>query len=374
MPFVSRAALGAEFMDMTSKRLLRQPEPQYIYAQLWKMALNASFPVPGGSLGWRAPDIGSPGAPYPSAEADRAIFEDPIYKDTFVNVTELSDAPGHVIRLNRPQFANTTYSFASREVDNAVPISTTPINFGSEQVSVTTKRYAGPYDQTNGNVAPFGIDRFDAQKSIHSVAEMVGTQLQRDFDRTMDTFIGSLLSNGTALFANNYTATTSFYGGAATGGLNANGYGEAPMSMAFLSLIERKMDDANLPTFSDGKRAVIMPSLGCQELKDDPQFMKLCEFHPPVNPLLQRSYYKTVSGLHIFKSTTLPVTNNGNAGQNVYQAQAFAPGVIGSGVSQMPRVAKSSNDNYGEWALVIWLMEMGLALLDNRFVFSCYFN
>src|ERR1019366_8457446 len=186
MPFVSRSSLGAEFQDLTSKRLLRQPEPQYLYAQLWKMALNASFEKESGSLGWRAPEIGTPGAPYSSADQDRAIFEDPIYKETFINVNDLGQNPnGHVIRINRPLFANTTYTMASREIDNATLISTTPINLGSEQVSVTTKRFAGPYDQVNGNVAPFGVDRFDANKSVHSVAEMVGAQLQRDFDRSI---------------------------------------------------------------------------------------------------------------------------------------------------------------------------------------------
>jgi len=375
MPLVARASLGAEFEDRTSPRLLRQPEPQYIYAQLWKMALNASFQRESGSLGWRAPEIGTGGAPYPDAEADRAIFEDDIYRDTFVNVNELGNREGHTIRINRPLFANTTYSQVSREIANGKVISKTPVNLGSEQVSITTKRWGGPYDQVNGNVAPFGVDRFDAAKTIHSTAEMVGTQLQRDFDRTMDSFIGQYLDlGGTTVFSGGYAATTSFYGGAASGGINSAGYGEAPFSLNLINQIERKMDDLNLPTFADGFRALVVPPIAIHELKDDPQFLKNSEFHPPVNPILAKNYYREIGRTKIFKSTTLPTETNGNAGQTVYHAHAFAPGVLGSGISDMPRVAKNADDNYGEWALVVWLMYAGFALLDQRFALVIKFN
>lgn len=376
MPLVSRAVLGAEFEDRTSLKLLRQPEPQYIYAQLWKMALNVSFQRETGSLGWRAPSIGVGGAPYPDAEADRMIFEpDPIYADTIVNVNELGQRLGHTIRINRPVFANTTYTQASREIPNGSLISTTPINVGSEQISITTKRWGGPYDQTNGNVAPFGIDRFDVSKSIHSAAELVGTQLQRDFDRTIDTFVGSLLDLGAnTVYAGGYAADTSFYGGAASGGLNQNGYGEAPLTLSMLRQIEKKMDDLNLPTFSDGFRALVLPTIGYQELCDDPNFLKQVKDYPPKNPSLAKAYLGSNGRLHIFKSTTLPTSTNGNAGQTVYHAHAFCPGVIASGISELPRVAKSSQDNYGEWALVVWLADMGIALADNRFVVDVHFN
>jgi hypothetical protein len=374
MPLVARASLGAEFEDRTSPKLLVQPEPQYLYAQLWMMALNASLQRESGSLGWRPPEIGSGGAPYPNADVDRLIFEDPIYRDTFINVTELT-GKAQTVRINRPLFTNTTYTQASREVANGALISTTPINVGSEQVSITTKRWGGPYDQVNGNVAPYGVDRFDASKSIHSTAELVGTQLKRDFDKTIDTFIGAYLGLGaTSVYANGYTATTSFYGGATSGGLNAAGYGEAPMSLALLNYVERLMTAANLPRFADGTYAVVIPPLGIQELKDDPNWLKQSEFHPPTNPLLAKSYYRNFGRLSLFQSTSLPTTNNGTAVQTVYQAQAFAPGVLGSGISDMPRVAKSSADNYGEWALIIWLAYIGFSLLDSRFVYPIYFN
>src|SRR5689334_1779225 len=147
MPLVARASLGQEFEDRTSPKLLRQPEPQYLYAILWKMALNVAFARESGNLNWRQPEVGTGGVGYPEADADRLALADPIYSDTFVNVSELNERLGHTIRINRPLFANTTYTQTSREIANGTLISTTPINFGSEQVSVTTKRWGGPYDQ-----------------------------------------------------------------------------------------------------------------------------------------------------------------------------------------------------------------------------------
>ena len=45
MPVISRASLPEEFFDITSAMLLIQPEPQYMYAQMWKSALGAALPA-----------------------------------------------------------------------------------------------------------------------------------------------------------------------------------------------------------------------------------------------------------------------------------------------------------------------------------------
>lgn len=362
MALVNRASIGAEFMDITSARLLAQPEPQYLYALLWKMALSAALTMASG-VSFRG-DIGSQGAPYSSAERDRALFDDPIYSQAISVVTELGNAPGHTVRLNRPKFANTTYTQASREIAMGTAIATSPLNIESEQVSVTLKRFGGPYDQANGRVAPFGIDRFDAGRSIHSLASAVGTQLSRDFDRSIESFIGALLGlAATTLYPSGYTATTDF----------SDAGGDGPMSMKLLSRIETQMDLLNLPSFGDGYRCVVTHPLAIEQLKDDPQFARYAEFHKPVNPLLSASYYKSVGRLHIFKSTTLPSTTNGAAG-TVYETHAFAPGVIGSAIGEMPRTATSTADNYGEWALVIWLLYAAFQNLDNRFCVKVYTN
>jgi hypothetical protein len=363
MPLVSRATLGAEFFDITSQKLLLQPEPQYLYALLWKMALNASLQQSSG-ISFRG-DIGQSGAPYSTAEGNRqGLFEDPIYTSAIHVVTELGNVPGHTVRLNRPKFTDTTYTQASREIAMGTSISTTPINIDSEQVSVTLKRFGGPYDQTNSRVAPFGVDRFDASRSVHSIAGAVGAQLTRDFDKTIDRFIGVLMGTASStLYPSGYAATTDF----------ADAGGDGPMSMKLLSRLETAMDVALLPTFADGYRCVVTSPLCIEQLKDDPQFARYSEFMPPVNPLLKAGYYKSVGRTHIFKSTTLPTTTNGGAG-TLYETHAFAPGVIGSALGEMPRTATSTADNYGEWALVIWLAYMAFQNLDNRFCVKAFTN
>ena len=356
MPLVNRATLGAEFFDITSARLLVQPEPQYLYALLWKMALAANLSMASG-IAFRG-EIGNKGAPYKTAEDNRVgLFEDPVYASAINVVTELGNVPGHTVRINRPKFANTTYTQASREIAMGTSISTSPINIESEQVSVSIKRFGGPFDQANGRVAPFGVDRFDAGRSVHSLGSAVGEHLQRDFDRTIESFIGVLMGlASTTLYPSGYLANTDF------SDLGADG----PMSMKLLSRIETAMDIALLPTFSDGFRCVVTHPLAIEQLKDDPQFARYSEFNAPVNPLLRATYYKSVGRTHIFKSTTLPTTTNGGAGI-LYETHAFAPGVIGSAIGEMPRTANSTADNYGEWALVIWLMYAAFQNLDNRF-------
>lgn len=362
MPLVSRASLGAEFYDVTSARLLAQPEPQYLYAMLWKMALAAALTMASG-ISFRG-DIGQKGDAYIDPMRDRLMLEDPLYSSAITVIPELDNAPGHTVRINRPQYATTTYTQASREIAMGNSISTTPINIASEQVSVTIKRFGGPYDQGNTRVAPFGVDRFDAGRSVHSLASAVGTQLSRDFDRTLDGFISTLMGlASTSLYPTGYAANTDF----------SDQGGDGPMSYKILNRLETTMDNANLPTFADGYRVFVTTPLAIEQLKDDPQFARYSEFHAPVNPVLKASYYKSIGRTHIFKSTTLPTITNGGAG-TVYQSHAFVPGVIGSAVGEMPRTATSTADNFGEWALVIWLLYAAFQNLDSRFCVNVYTN
>ncbi len=355
MALVTRASLGAEFFDITSSMLLKQPEPQFLYALLWKMSVSAELSKASG-ISFRG-NVGNSGVAYDTAKSQRALFEDPIYSAAIKVVPELGNGVGHTVRMNRPVFANTTYTEVSREVPMGLAISTTPINIASEQVSVTLKRYSGPYDQANSRVAPYGVDRFDATRSVHAIASIVGEQLQRDFDKTIESFIGNSLSlASTVVRPNDYAADTAF----------GNLGGDGPMSYKLINRTERLMDDANLPTFGDGFRAMVVPPIALEQLKDDPQFARYAEFNPPNNPLLAAQYYKSVGRMHLFKSTSLPTTTNGSTG-TVYISHAFAPGVIGSAVGEMPHAATSTADNYGEWALVIWLMYGAFQNLDSRF-------
>ena len=51
MAIVNRASLPEEFFDITSAKLLLQPEPQYLHCLLLKMAMSASF-TPDAQMGF----------------------------------------------------------------------------------------------------------------------------------------------------------------------------------------------------------------------------------------------------------------------------------------------------------------------------------
>ena len=145
----SRVSIPQEFYDKTDDRLLVQPEPQYLYALLFLGALGASLAPPSEmSMPWRqmkagdAP-LGSYGTP---AERDRLMLASPLMNDIIAAKVDFSAAPGNSIRINRPSYANTTYTEASRRVPGGSSISTVPIAATSEQNNLTLYRYAGPYD------------------------------------------------------------------------------------------------------------------------------------------------------------------------------------------------------------------------------------
>lgn len=361
MPDINRATLPEEFFDVTSAGLLIEPEPQYLHAALLKMSLAASLDV-GSMLGLMVPgrEFGTKGAPYADAEAGRLLLSpDGLYDQTVHVVTELGKTPGHTVRLNRPSYTNTTYTFASREVGQNVTIATTPTTVDSDQIPVTLKRYAGPLDPVTGAVAPYGVDRFDGSVMLHRPAMIVGHNLKRDFDRTLDTFGVTLLDSGASIVRPAGFAADDDHAVA----------GDGPMSYAVMLSAERTLDDLNVPTFANGKRVMVLHPRQAEQLSSDAQFNRLAVFQQDFNPLFRGTYWRSVGQWDLFKSTRLTSVNN-SSGVQVFRGQAFAPGAIGAGIGEMPRTAYNTQDNYGERALVIWLLYAGFATLDNRFIAS----
>jgi len=359
MTLVTRASLPSEFLDITSAKLLKQPEPQYLYAKMWKIALNAAL-NPAGEIGLPGRAIASDGAGVDPLDASRLMLDDGISSGAIQVIPELGKGPGHTVRLNRPVFANTTYTEASRQIPSGGDISTTAISLSAEQVPVTIKKFAGPYDQVNSRVAPYGVDRFDASLSIHSLADMVGKNLARDFDKFIENVMVTLLDTASTTVRPLGFSADSDFTTAESG----------PMDFNTISRVERALDEANIPVFPNGRRMLVIDPRQAQSLKDDPQFARYAEFHAPVNPLLAQSYLKSVAGFDIYKSNTLDTDTNGSS-VVVHKAHAFGPGVLGSAIGEMPRVMPATDDNYGETAKVIWLLYGAFALLDNRFVVSC---
>ena len=358
MSIVQRATLPQEFFDVTSARLLIQPEPMYLHALLLKMALNASFD-PDGLIGLPVAgrDFGAQGEAYASGNSGRLMLSDGLYDQAAIVIPELGKAPGHTVRINRPAFSNSTYTQSSREVASGATISVVPVGVGSDQTNVTLRRFAGPYDQTNARVAPFGIDRFDGSVMQHRPAQIVGLNLKRDFDRTIDTFGVQLFDNATTIVRPNGMASDSTPAIA----------GDYPFTWALLQSTERQLDELNIPYFPNGKRVMVLHPRQCEQLSTDPTYQRLARYDNSVNPLFKGTYFGSIGTWDIFKSTTLTSVTNGNS-VKVYYGQAFGPGAIGAGCGGMPRTAYNTQDNFGETALVIWLWYAGFEVLDSRFI------
>lgn len=361
MPDLNRAHLPEEFYDVTSTGLLIQPEPKYLHALLFKMAMNVGFNAQNeGLLGFIRDrgGFGNNGAAYQTdVEKGRLSLSDGIYDQAVQFVPELGKTPGHLVRINRPTFQDSTYDQASREVPASTTLSTTPQSLGSDQTSILLKRFGGPFHNASGEIRPIGVDRFDSSVSLHRFAQIVGLNLKRDFDKTLDYW-------GVKLFDNANTIVRP------TGMVNDDTpavAGDFPFSFSLFAAAERQMDDAHIPTFPNGKRAMVLHPAQCEQLSNDERFNKQSRFEPGMNPLFQGTYWKSVGMWDLFKSTTLTTVTNANS-VPVRYAQAFGPGAVGAGMGDVPRVWNSTEDNYGQTAKVLWLWPAGFETLDNRFI------
>lgn len=356
MPFIGRATLPEEFYDITSDMLLLQPEPQYLYASLWKKAMSAELSPPA-MFGLPGRSVAGVGAPY-DANNGRLSLSPDVMTETFAVKVDMMGGPGTSLRVNRPRFSNSTYTMGSRLVASNSTISTTPINVSSEQITLTLQTFAGPYDQTNSRVAPYGLTAFDANFGVHKQAAIVGAHMKRDFDRFLDTVMVTLLdSASSAVYPKGMTAVN-----------DATAAGMYPCDYDTINRAEKTADEANVPTFADGYRGLVLTPTQLAQLKGDPQYAKYAEKHPEFNALFP-GYVATVNKMHVFKSTTLNTTANSSS-VNIHYGHLFGPGVLGSAMGRRPAVYNSTDDNYGQQVKVIWLMDSDFVLADNRFVVS----
>jgi hypothetical protein len=357
MSNVDQVSLPENFYDITSPQLLAQPEPQYLYATMFLAAMGASL-NPEAALGVQGRTIGGSGAAYSSAERDRLIMADPLMTSLVAASVDFEGLPGSTVRINRPQFADTTYTEASREVGLNTSISTQTINAGSEQVSLTLKRFAGPYDSVNSRVAPYGIDKFSAARGVHSLSGLVGTHLKRDFHKFVETVSVTLLD----------LASTTVRPSGMSADNDATVAGQFPMDYDTINRAELAANEASLPCFSDGYRLLVLTPKQVAQLKTDPDYVELSKVHPQYNALFP-GYVASIGKLHIFQSMTLNQANNGSS-IPVHKGHLLAPGALLGGMGAPPRVAPSTDDNYGEVAKVIWVAYLGFGLADSRFSIS----
>lgn len=350
---IARFSLPENFYDVTSAKLLAQPEPQYLFASLFLSAVGASLPIPSG-MGLDGRQVPSAGASYPSAEADRLKLAEALPASLFALGIDFSKTPGNTVRINRPSFADSTYTADSRRITSGATISTTAIGIGSEQTHLTLERYAGPY---SSGVKPYAIESFDANMGVHSIPSMVGTHLARDFHKFLDAVHVTLGDLGSALYPEGMAADN-----------DATTAGSFPMTLELVSRVEQEMDEDSLPTLPDGCRVLVLSPYQWKQLKHDPEYEAQAEFHKGFN-LLFPNYVGSVGKFHIFKSTTLSRPTNSSS-VAVHRAIAMAPGGFMGGMGRPPRVASSTDDNYAETAKVIWLADLAFGVADSRFFYS----
>lgn len=349
----SRITLPENFFDVTSAKLLAQPEPQYPLAALYLSAISASLPVPG-NIGLDGRQPPTSGSGYIDVNTDRLKLAESLPGSLFALGIDFGKTSGSTVRINRPAYADTTYTVASRKVSSGATISVQPIDFGSEQTHLTLERFAGPYDNTNSRVAPFAIESFDANMGLVAAQSMVGLHLSRDFHKFLDAVHVVLGNSGTAVYPDGMTADND--------ATTADSY---PLTVEQLSRTEQVMDEASLPKFPDGKRVLMITAKQWKQLKHDPEYGANSTFHKEFN-ILFNSYVSTVGGFHVFVSETLTKTNNGSS-VAVHKGIAMAPGCFMGGMGRAPRVASSTDDNYGETAKAIWLADLAFGITDSRF-------
>ncbi len=350
---ISRGSLTEEFFDRTSSQLLAQPEPQYLYARLFLNALNLELSIPE-MIGRVGAEVGGQGAAYSSAEKDRLILSDDISKQVFAVTADWNGEPGHILKFNRPLFTDSTYTQDAREVGTNQSISTTALTAGSEQTFLQIKRFAGPYGASA--VQPYGLDRFDASMGVHNLAGIVGTQLTRDFHKSIDSFYVALAD----------LASTTLYPYGMAAANDATTKGMFPLTYELITRTSKSQNEANLPTLPDGRRIMVVTPTGKKQLIDDPQFARYTHIFKELNPMFP-GWFGTSAEYHFFMSNTLTKTANASS-VSIHYGHAIAPGAFMGGSGKAPRVAAASDDNYGETAKVIWLAYLALGLADNRFV------
>jgi len=356
MPTASRLTLPENFFDITSDELLLQPEPQYLFARMMFSAMMAELAIPA-ELGLAGRTMPTSGAPYVTPESQQLDLNagQEIQAQAFACAIDFNAKPGGTVRLNRPLYPNTTYTLASRVVGSNTSISTTPIAVGSEQTDLTLFRYAGPYDQANSRVAPYGIEAFDANMGVHKLAAIVGGNLKRDYTKFLDSVWVTLLDSlSSSVYPKGFTVDN-----------DIASVGAAPMDFDTIARAERALDEANIPYFGTGKRLFVATPQQLQELKNDAQYSRYAEFFPQYNALFPE-YVADIGKFHVLKSNTLLKTANSSS-VPVNHGCAFGPGLFGAGVGRPPRVAASTDDNYGETGKVVWIADLAFQLSNNTF-------
>ena len=367
---ISRATLPVEFYDRTSALMLKQPEPQYLWARLVMMA-DASAELRRGAASGTSRALVESGANVPDLAEMQLLLSDDIRGEAIFTSDELAPGKeGHTIRLNRPVFSGGGYTEAERTIAANTSISTTGIDLSMEQVAITIKRVAGPFAANGTVVQPYPIDKFDAQHSIHSLVQTVGLNLQRDRTKYLDKIISALYDLGSVKV---FPGDSGFQLTTDAGAFTANVNGDRPMDLETIFRAEEKLETLNIPRFANGKYLCVLSPQQSRQLRSDPLLNKQAVFETQKNPL-NTSFIATIGGVEVYVSNTQAIDTSTVSGVSIHHGVMFGPGAVGRAGSGPCEVASANEDNYGQTAKVIWLAHEGHSVLDNRFIVNIHSN
>ena len=378
MAVVSPAWLPSELTEITSAIMLKAPVSQYLYARMVYMAdAQAQLRVDPASFEWvngRGVPANAGGAPVPDLASMQLMLSDDVRGEVILVADELATQPGSVVKLNRPVFSGGGYTFAQRTIGSGQSMSTTPISLTGEQVPITINRYTGPFASGGSTPQPYGIDRFQAMQSVHSLAMRVGTHLINDRDHLVDAGVASLIDNpasGATLYPGDPNNTLSSDSAAfITNGDRTFDYETILRAVAFLQ-------SQNIPTFADGMYRLIVNPAQSKQLLSDPVYRGEAKYivNPPDprNPLLDGWVTNIGRQVEVYMSNSNTIDTSTVSGVTINHAVMFGPQIVGrvrdrDGV----RIVLSSDDNYGETAKAMWLAYEGYAMLNQQFMVAIH--
>ena len=302
------------------------------------------------------------------------MLSDDVRGEVILVADELATQPGSVVKLNRPVFSGGGYTFAQRTIGSGQSMSTTPISLTGEQVPITINRYTGPFASGGSTPQPYGIDRFQAMQSVHSLAMRVGTHLINDRDHLVDAGVASLIDNpasGATLYPGDPNNTLSSDSAAfITNGDRTFDYETILRAVAFLQ-------SQNIPTFADGMYRLIVNPAQSKQLLSDPVYRGEAKYivNPPDprNPLLDGWVTNIGRQVEVYMSNSNTIDTSTVSGVTINHAVMFGPQIVGrvrdrDGV----RIVLSSDDNYGETAKAMWLAYEGYAMLNQQFMVAIH--
>jgi hypothetical protein len=362
---IDRTTLPSFYQDQLSSRVLMPPEPAYVYASLYfDSVAQAEMQRPDG-VQQGARRFAGIGQPVPG-------FESSTDPNGGRNFTALTDAivtdfydtakPGQTVMMNRVVFADTTYTEASRRVTRST-IGTASASLTGEQVSITIHRYAGPLVAAAGAVGPYTIEEFDLKHENHSVVQRVGTALQRDYVKTVDSFFANL-------FCTSMPSTSYVYPGDPNLALSADdtaftAQGDRPFDLETIFRAEEvAMQTLKIAPFANGRYAAFISPKQKRQLQTNSRWEKMVEQYPEKNPVFSQ-YLGTVGMTDLFVSQTNS-TATANSTITVQIGVLMGPGAIGAALAMAPEVRPDSTTNYDQRVSVVWMSDFGLGPLDNR--------